>query len=60
MALYFACEEYGDVCYKGIENEEDTKRQEANGVIFLIKNTLYLQMDKYKSYILFISDRFIK
>lgn len=28
------CEEYGDVCYKGIEDEEDTKIQEANGVIF--------------------------
>ena len=34
VALYFACEEYGDVCYKGIEDEEDTKIQEANGVIF--------------------------
>ena len=37
VALYFACEEYGDVCYKGIENEEDTKIQEANGVIFFNK-----------------------
>lgn len=34
VALYFACEEYGDVCYKGIEEEEDAKIQEANGVIF--------------------------
>ncbi len=34
VALYFACEEYGDVCYKGIEDEEDAKIQEANGVIF--------------------------
>ncbi|MFQ7468374.1 FRG domain-containing protein [Dialister sp.] len=37
VALYFACEEYGDVCYKEIENEEDTKIQEANGVIFFNK-----------------------
>ena len=37
VALYFACEEYGDVCYKGIEDEEDTKTQEANGVIFFNK-----------------------
>lgn len=37
VALYFACEEYGDVCYKKIENEEDTKIQEANGVIFFDK-----------------------
>ena len=37
VALYFACEEYGDVCYKGIEDEENTKTQEANGVIFLNK-----------------------
>jgi len=34
VALYFACEEYGDVYYKGIEDEEDVKIQEANGVIF--------------------------
>ena len=37
VALYFACEEYGDVCYKGIEDEENTKTQEANGVIFFNK-----------------------
>lgn len=37
VALYFACEEYGDVCYKGIEDEENTKAQEANGVIFFNK-----------------------
>ena len=37
VALYFACEEYGEVCYKGIEDEEDTKIQEANGVIFFNK-----------------------
>lgn len=37
VALYFACEEYGDVCYKGIEDKEDTKIQEANGVIFFNK-----------------------
>lgn len=37
VAIYFACEEYGDVCYKEIENEEDTKIQEANGVIFFNK-----------------------
>ena len=37
VALYFACEEYGDVCYKGIEDEDDTKIQEANGVIFFNK-----------------------
>lgn len=37
VALYFACEEYGDVCYKEIENEEGTKIQEANGVIFFNK-----------------------
>lgn len=37
VALYFACEEYGEVCYKGIEDEEDTKMQEANGVIFFNK-----------------------
>lgn len=37
VALYFACEEYGDVRYKEIENEEDAKIQEANGVIFFNK-----------------------
>lgn len=37
VALYFACEEYGDVCYKGIEDEGDTEEQEANGVIFFNK-----------------------
>ena len=37
VALYFACEEYGEVCYKGIEDEEDTKIQDANGVIFFNK-----------------------
>ncbi|ASG25901.1 FRG domain-containing protein [Fusobacterium nucleatum] len=37
VALYFACEEYGDVCYKGIEDDEETKPQEANGVIFFNK-----------------------
>ena len=37
VALYFACEEYGDVCYKGIEDKENTKTQEANGVIFFNK-----------------------
>lgn len=37
VALYFACEEYGDVCYKGIEDEENIKTQEANGVIFFNK-----------------------
>ncbi|MBW9212898.1 MULTISPECIES: FRG domain-containing protein [Terrabacteria group] len=37
VALYFACEEYGDVRYKGIEDEEDTKTQEANGVVFFNK-----------------------
>lgn len=37
VALYFACEEYGDVCYKEIEDEENTKTQEANGIIFFNK-----------------------
>ena len=37
VALYFACEEYGDVCYKGIKDKEDIKTQEANGVIFFNK-----------------------
>lgn len=37
VALYFACEQYGDVCYKGIEDTENTKTQEANGVIFFNK-----------------------
>ena len=38
VAPYFACEEYGDVYYKGIEDEEDVKIQEANGVIFFNLN----------------------
>lgn len=37
VALYFACEEYVDVYYKGIEDKEDTKIQEVNGVIFFNK-----------------------
>lgn len=37
VALYFACEEYGNVCYKGIKDKEDINTQEANGVIFFNK-----------------------
>jgi FRG domain. len=37
VALYFACEEYGDVCYKEVEDEKGREREEANGVIFYNK-----------------------
>ena len=40
VALYFACEKYGDVCYvevDGKEEKEEKEEKEANGVIFFNK-----------------------
>lgn len=36
VALYFACEEHSNVCYEGMEENEDYSK-EANGVIFFNK-----------------------
>jgi len=37
VALYFACEKYGDVCYVEVDGKEEKIPQEANGVIFFNK-----------------------
>lgn len=37
VALYFACEKYGDVCYAEVDGKEEKIPQEANGVIFFNK-----------------------
>lgn len=37
VALYFACEKYGDVCYTEVDGKEEKIPQEANGVIFFNK-----------------------
>ena len=37
VALYFACEKYGDVCYIEMDGNEEKIPQEANGVIFFNK-----------------------
>ena len=46
VALFFACEPYGEVYYKGLlddlskedDKEQDSKVQEANGVVFFNKS----------------------
>ena len=37
VALYFACEKYGDICYVEVDGNEEKIPQEANGVIFFNK-----------------------
>ena len=37
VALYFACEKYGDICYIEVDGNEEKIPQEANGVIFFNK-----------------------